>query len=251
MKTVTPELIEAIRELQNLPSLKAALLGGGTNLAIRYGHRQSVDIDLFFPGIIGRTGYEEIKQEVKSLYDDRAYGYDYPYEISDQYMFLRFFVRTGELSVKVEILQNMQAHLPGETIDGMQLMQEADIARLKILAGCNRATQKDIFDLDYLTDRIKLPHVMDALKDHQEKYSAEEYKSIFDLDGEKSPVDDPGLLLKFDDQTQQRLSRPIHSNPRVEIMGGQKNWLAARSSWRLKVRRYYRMIGYDYPSTQS
>lgn len=43
MNAVTPELIEAIKELQKLPSLSSTLLGGGTNLVIHYGHRQSVE----------------------------------------------------------------------------------------------------------------------------------------------------------------------------------------------------------------
>ncbi|MFC0513684.1 nucleotidyl transferase AbiEii/AbiGii toxin family protein [Mucilaginibacter angelicae] len=65
MSAVSPELIEAIKELQKLPSLKSALLGGGINLAIRYDHRQSVDIDLFFPEIIGREGFEQIKRKLR------------------------------------------------------------------------------------------------------------------------------------------------------------------------------------------
>ena len=140
MTAVSTELIQTIKELQQLPSLNTALLGGGTNLAIRYGHRQSVDIDLFFSNIIGRDGYEQVKQEIKESFGDDVYGFDYPCEINDQFMFLRFFARKGEMSIKVEILQNMQTHLKGETVGGVQLMQETDIARLKLLAGCNRAT---------------------------------------------------------------------------------------------------------------
>lgn len=250
MNAVTPELIEAIKELQKLPSLNAALLGGGTNLAIRYGHRQSVDIDLFFAGIIGKDGFGRIEFEVRKLYGERAYGFDYPCDIDNQFLFLRFFIRNGDFSIKVEILQNMLTYLPGELVDGILLMQEADIARLKLLAGCNRATQKDIFDLDYLTDRISLPDMMNALREHQDKYDADEHKSIFFLDGEKSPVNEPNLLLKFDEPAQQRSSRPLHSNPRVDIVSGHKNWLSARSSWRIKVRRYFNSIGYEYSSTQ-
>ncbi|MFC0513683.1 hypothetical protein ACFFGT_05715 [Mucilaginibacter angelicae] len=137
----------------------------------------------------------------------------------------------------------MQTHMEGETVDDMLLMQETDLARLKLMAGYNRATQKDIFDLDYLSDRMTLPAMMGYLREHRAKYVADEHRSIFDLDGEESPVDDPNLLLKFDKPTEQPSFRPCHSNPRVEIMTGHKNWLSARSSWRLKVRRYFREIG--------
>lgn len=50
----------------------------------------------------------------------------------------------------VELLQNLQTHLSPEEVDGMNLMQEMDLAHLKLIVGCNRATRKDIFDLDYL-----------------------------------------------------------------------------------------------------
>ncbi|MET3115780.1 hypothetical protein AAKU52_003537 [Pedobacter sp. CG_S7] len=40
MAAVSAELFETIIELQGLSSLKNAVLGGGTNLAIRYDHRE-------------------------------------------------------------------------------------------------------------------------------------------------------------------------------------------------------------------
>lgn len=96
MKAVSDSLIETILELQQLPSLSLSALGGGTNLAIRYGHRISYDIDLFFPGIIGKQGYELIKEEVISVYGDNVFAIDYPCDEDDQFLFQRFFVRKGE-----------------------------------------------------------------------------------------------------------------------------------------------------------
>jgi hypothetical protein len=51
VSSVSEALIKTIRELQELPSLQHFSLGGGTNLALRYHHRQSIDIDLFCPDI--------------------------------------------------------------------------------------------------------------------------------------------------------------------------------------------------------
>ena len=73
MAAVSAELLETIIELQGFSSLKNAVLGGGTNLAIRYDHRESIDLDLFFSGIIGKSGYKEIEKEN-------------PCDESDQYM---------------------------------------------------------------------------------------------------------------------------------------------------------------------
>jgi len=68
MAAVSAELLETIIELQSLSSLQSAVLGGGTNLEIRYDHWESIDIDLFFSGTIGKSGYQKIEEEVKSFF---------------------------------------------------------------------------------------------------------------------------------------------------------------------------------------
>ena len=52
MSAVSPELRQTILELQQLPSISKFSLGGGTNLALRYSHRVSIDIDFISPEII-------------------------------------------------------------------------------------------------------------------------------------------------------------------------------------------------------
>lgn len=54
MIAVSPLLKKTILELQNLPAVSAFALGGGTNLAIRYGHRISIDIDFISPEVVGK-----------------------------------------------------------------------------------------------------------------------------------------------------------------------------------------------------
>jgi hypothetical protein len=46
-KTVTPLLKKVLQQLMNEPLFAPFRLVGGTNLSLRYGHRLSVDIDLF------------------------------------------------------------------------------------------------------------------------------------------------------------------------------------------------------------
>lgn len=46
-ETVTESTLELLRQLLALPELASFSLVGGTNLALRLGHRISVDIDLF------------------------------------------------------------------------------------------------------------------------------------------------------------------------------------------------------------
>lgn len=47
MNAVSSVLINTILDFQKLPSVSKFSLGGGTNLALHYNHRISIDIDFF------------------------------------------------------------------------------------------------------------------------------------------------------------------------------------------------------------
>ena len=66
MQAVSLVLFQTIKELLQLPSLSDLALAGGTNLALRFNHRVSEDIDLFSNKIIGLKGFQKIEEEVKS-----------------------------------------------------------------------------------------------------------------------------------------------------------------------------------------
>lgn len=46
-KTVSAELLELLKALMEIEELKGLRLVGGTALALQFGHRNSIDIDLF------------------------------------------------------------------------------------------------------------------------------------------------------------------------------------------------------------
>ena len=46
-KAVQPATLALLKKLVGLEELSSFALGGGTNLALRYGHRLSVDLDFF------------------------------------------------------------------------------------------------------------------------------------------------------------------------------------------------------------
>ena len=54
----------------NLPSLQPFSLVGGTALSLRYGHRSSMDLDLFYQGKFDQTSIEnELIHEFGSDFD--------------------------------------------------------------------------------------------------------------------------------------------------------------------------------------
>ena len=247
MKAVTPAISKAIIELQALPGVSKFNLGGGTNLALQFNHRISDDVDLFCNEIIGKEGFKNIENEVKNYFGKKASGFDDPCDINDQYCFLRFYLEIeDETTIKVELLQNMKNLFDVEVNQGISLLSKKDIGLFKLISTSNRSTKKDIYDLDFITDTISLIDLYDSLKVKTLKFNKEEHKTIFDLSKNNTPIDNPELLLKFDDNLDYS-KFPSHTNDTIQIIEGSKTWIEAKISWRSKVRRLYNHLGKDFP----
>lgn len=247
MSAVSPAIVKTILQLQNLPSLANFSLAGGTNLALQYNHRISDDIDIFCAEIVGLNGFNKIQEEVKAHFGKNARNFDNPCDINDQYSFLRFFIDTEDgTMIKVDVLQNMKHLFEIEIINDIQLFSKADIGLYKLVSLSNRSTKKDIYDLDFITDEIKLNTLYESLKEKAKKFDKEEHKTIFDLDENQSVLDNLELLISFDNITASS-KFPTHTHDNIKIMEGSKTWVEARISWRSKVRELYNHLGIDFP----
>ena len=250
MSAVSSEIFECILELQNLTSLHNFSLGGGTNIALRFNHRKSIDIDLFCPDIIGKKGFVSIEKEVKQFYGDRVLGLSYPCDIDDQFCFIRFFLKKNDETIKVELIQNFKNLETSDQLNNIRLLSVNDIGLYKLSSAANRASKKDIYDLDFITDTIDLIKLYQLLKSKIEKFSLPEHRTIFDLDNEISPIDKPELLLSFDDSRSNNRSRPFHLQDRIDIIPNSKSWQAARISWRSKVRQLFNHLDIKFPGPE-
>jgi predicted nucleotidyltransferase component of viral defense system len=247
MSAVSPAIVKTILQLQSLPSLANFSLAGGTNLALQYNHRISDDIDLFCSEIIGLEGFNKIQEEVKASFGKNARNFDNPCDINDQYSFLRFFIDSDDgTMIKVDVLQNMKHLFEIESINDIRLFSKADIGLYKLVSLSNRSTKKDIYDLDFITDEIKLSTLYEMLKEKAEKFNKEDHKTIFDLDKNQSVLDNLELLISFDNITASS-KFPTHTHDNIKIFEGSKTWIEARISWRFKVRALYGHLGIDFP----
>lgn len=252
MSAVSEVLLLTIKELQSLPSLSQFALAGGTNLAFRFNHRASQDIDLFCPEILGVKHLESIEKEVINFYGKKNItGIEYPADKeNNQFSFLRFFVTkpSGEI-IKVEIIQNMKMMDAVEVIDNVRLVTLKDLGLFKLISGSSRAAKKDIYDLDFITEKISIIALFKALKEKRVIYNKEEDKNIFDLDENKCPTQFPLELLNFDRNTKKRNSlKPMHSNDNIIVADNGKSWIRTRMSWVSKIRQLYRSIDVKYPT---
>jgi len=158
-KTVEPGTISLLKELMVVPSLHSFSLVGGTTLALRYGHRSSVDLDLFF-----HENFDKL-QIVKNLEDVFKHRFVYKQEHTPFGIFC--FID----DIKVDIVH--YPHLPIapiETEKGIRLYNSADIAAMKIQAILGRGKKKDFWDLHELFKHYSLQQIMDW---HKQKYPSQ------------------------------------------------------------------------------
>ncbi len=250
MSAVTPLLRKTISEAQNLPSVSCFALGGGTNLAIRYGHRISIDIDFISPEIVGKSGLESIVSEMQEYFgNDLMKAILINEDLGEQFMFLRIFLNAETEIIKIEFLQNMKCLFDWEIVENFRLVNKNDIGLFKLMSSTNRFAKKDIYDLDFITDDIPLATLFNQLSEKRKMFSFQEHQCLFDLDIEKDVLDHPELLLEFDEQNS-KSHRPSHTHDRIDIVEGSKTWAEARLNWRMKVRRLFSDLGKDFPNPQ-
>jgi hypothetical protein len=153
---VEPGTFSLLKKLMAMPSLLSFSLAGGTALSLRYGHRSSVDLDLFHHEKFDHSVIEEELQQ--------AFGNDFVYEGGHQ----QFGIFCMINYVKVDIVY--YPHLPIasiEVVDNIRMFSDADISAMKIQAILGRGRKKDFWDLFELLQQYSLQEIMDW---HRRKY---------------------------------------------------------------------------------
>lgn len=158
-KTVEPGTLSILKKLMEIPSLKPFSLVGGTALALRYGHRSSEDLDLFY--------HEKFNQPeiVKDLEDAFKQRFIYKQEHTTFGIFC--FIE----EIKLDIVH--YPHLPIAPIiheKGIRFYDSADIAAMKIQAILGRGKKKDFWDLHELLKHFHLQQIIDW---HKQKYPSQ------------------------------------------------------------------------------
>jgi len=236
--SVSPDIISTIIELQNLPSLKNFYLGGGTNLALRYSHRESVDIDLFTEDKIGIKGFKSIEREINTHFSNRILFINYPTKQNDDLVFIRAIIRTNDTSIKVEIIQNFKLMFEKEVIEDLILASELDIALFKMESLCNRYAEKDLYDLDYITDKTNssIDKLFKLYSNKKAIILKDNIKTIFNMDDSSiCPIENPELLI-IENSTKKNI--PFHSESK--ILNPASSYQASKYKWRHKVNTYIR-----------
>lgn len=140
LRTVTPELLELLRGLQQIPALAGYGLAGGTSLALQLGHRVSVDIELF-----GEVPFED--EEVVPYLAQIG-----PFTLIKRSENIFVAVVQG---IKVDLVRYAYPRLaPFVVEDGVRMFGLADIAAMKLGAIAGRGSRKDFIDLHVLMEHF-------------------------------------------------------------------------------------------------
>jgi predicted nucleotidyltransferase component of viral defense system len=142
-----------------IPSLNAFSLVGGTALALKYGHRYSVDLDLFCEEKFDQQWIvEELERAFHEKFDNR--------KVHSQIGIFCFIN-----GVKVDLVHfPHKTILPVEVEDSLRIYSSGDIAAMKIQAILGRAKKKDFWDLFELLQHYPLQQLMDW---HKQKYPSQ------------------------------------------------------------------------------
>ncbi len=155
VNTLATETLALIKDLNSIPLLEAFPLVGGTNLSLRYGHRISVDLDLFtnepfHPDEIFTKIVKKFPQTVKI--DQRG-----------QSIWLSIH------GVKVDLILHEYPYLKGvEIMEGVRMLAVEDIIPMKLEAMATRGVKKDFWDIAELLNHFSLRQM---LQFHQQKYA--------------------------------------------------------------------------------
>lgn len=145
-ETVSPTALELLRSLQQIAIFKDLRLVGGTSLALQYGHRKSIDIDLF--GLFEADELEMTEDlsrlgQIKQLQKSK-----------NIFVYLINGIKTDIVRYKYPWLEDIQI------IDGIRFAGRKDIAAMKLAAITGRGTKKDFIDIWFLLKEFSLQQMM-------------------------------------------------------------------------------------------
>lgn len=151
--TVEPRTLDLLKKIMKIKEFENFILVGGTCLSLRYGHRISVDLDLF-------STLDFTNEFVLSVLEDNNLKMEY--RNANNPIGLFGFID----AVKVDFVKHHYFKLLQQPIieEGIRMMSDEDIMAMKIFAILKRASKKDFWDIAELLQHYTLNELEDAYK---------------------------------------------------------------------------------------
>ena len=157
-RTIVPHTLELLRHLMSQPYLQDCRLVGGTSLALQYGHRSSVDLDVFGDVPDNDLALLDILESFGKVQGQKTSKY------------INAFVIDG---IKVDFVNYSRYKWIDDAVveDGLRLASPKDIAAMKISAIEGRGSKKDFIDLYFLLQHYTLEEILGFYVQKYPQYS--------------------------------------------------------------------------------
>lgn len=156
LETVDPGTFSLLEELMRMPALKQFDLVGGTALSLLYGHRKSVDLDLF----------STVPFENGTIIESLLNFYKSEFIIEGKPA--RFGIFGYIKDIKTDIIHHPHPLIrPLQKIDSIRMFSTEDIIAMKVQAILGRGKKKDFWDIAELLQHFT---IQDFVTFHNEKY---------------------------------------------------------------------------------
>ncbi len=159
LKTVEPRAFSILEQLMKMPELQGFSLVGGTALSLLYGHRMSVDLDLF-----STKPFENA--DIINSFEKKFKGSFVNRSTSPRFGIFGFIDE-----VKIDIIRHPHPLIrPEINPEGIRMFSTEDIIAMKVQAILGRGKKKDFWDIAELLQHFS---IKDFIQFHKEKYSTQ------------------------------------------------------------------------------
>ena len=150
-KTVSSELLELLKFCMTRNELSEMRLVGGTDLALQYGHRKSIDIDLF-----GMIDLEKV--DTFQLLND----FTTDVQIITKQKQINIYIVNG---IKIDFVNYNYPWLKEpKVMDTIRMAAVEDVAAMKLNAIAGRGSKKDFIDIELILKEFNLQQIVDFYK---------------------------------------------------------------------------------------
>lgn len=158
-QAIKSNALSILKRVMNMKEFNTFSLVGGTTLALKYGHRVSVDLDFF--------SYENYDTTIIESALQKEFANKLKLQVQKPKWGIFCFID----DVKVDIIHYPHPTIyEPETIDDIRLYSSPDIAAMKINAILGRGKKKDFWDLAELLLHYTLEELISF---HQQKYPSQ------------------------------------------------------------------------------
>jgi hypothetical protein len=184
--TVSEDIINALKKLMNYDELSSFRLAGGTSLSLQFGHRQSIDIDLFTDIEYGKVDFQSIDTFLRQNFKYTDLG-NYS-ENSPGRMY--FIGESADKAIKLDMFYTDPFIRVPLVINNIRMAGAEDISTMKLELISGGGRKKDFWDIAELLERYPLSELIGFYK---EKYP------FFDCNKVLAGLTDFSLAEEMDD----------------------------------------------------